>query len=117
MAARETGAMSAFGGPKKGRLSMSHHEEATTAATANVSSREPRAERPATPQKSRKPRGFAAMDPALVSRIARKGGRAAHEAGTAHQFTSEEARVAGRKGGVATHAKRTATRETPNSDA
>jgi general stress protein YciG len=57
-------------------------------------------------EKPRKPRGFAAMDPKLVSELAKRGGKAAHRAGTAHQFTSEEARVAGRKGGMATHAKR-----------
>jgi general stress protein YciG len=62
----------------------------------------------AEPVKVRKPRGFAAMDRALVSAIARKGGKAAHEAGTAHEFTREEAREAGRKGGQATHAKRRA---------
>ncbi len=56
--------------------------------------------------KPRRPRGFAAMDPKLVSELAKRGGKAAHRAGTAHQFTSEEARVAGRKGGQATHAKR-----------
>lgn len=53
--------------------------------------------------KPRKPRGFAAMPRELVSEISRKGGRAAHVAGTAHEFTSEEARAAGRKGGQATH--------------
>jgi general stress protein YciG len=58
--------------------------------------------------KPRRPRGFAAMDPKLVSELAKRGGKAAHRAGTAHQFTSEEARVAGRKGGQATHAKRRA---------
>jgi uncharacterized protein len=64
--------------------------------------------------KPKRPRGFAAMDRKLVSEIARKGGKAAHSAGTAHEFTSEEARVAGRKGGRATHAKRRkATEETP----
>jgi general stress protein YciG len=57
-------------------------------------------------RKPKRPRGFAAMDRKLVSEIARKGGKAAHSAGTAHEFTSEEARVAGRKGGRATHAKR-----------
>ena len=57
-------------------------------------------------EKARKPRGFAAMDPQLVSELAKRGGKAAHRAGTAHQFTSDEARVAGRKGGMATHAKR-----------
>jgi general stress protein YciG len=56
--------------------------------------------------KQKRPRGFAAMDRTIVSEIARKGGKAAHSAGTAHEFTSEEARVAGRKGGRATHAKR-----------
>lgn len=62
---------------------------------------------PATPAaKPHKPRGFAAMDRKLVSEIARKGGKAAHAAGTAHEFTSEEARVAGTKGGRATHAKK-----------
>ena len=60
---------------------------------------------PAT-EKPRKSRGFAAMDPKLVSELAKRGGKAAHRAGTAHQFTSDEARVAGRKGGMATHAKR-----------
>jgi general stress protein YciG len=58
-----------------------------------------------------KPRGFAAMDPKLVSELAKRGGEAAHRAGTAHQFTSAEAREAGRKGGKATHAKRRATDE------
>ncbi len=44
-------------------------------------------------------RGFAAMDPEKQRKIASKGGRAAHRKGTAHEFTSEEAREAGRKGG------------------
>jgi general stress protein YciG len=46
-------------------------------------------------------RGFAAMDQVKQREIASKGGRAAHEKGTAHEFTSEEARQAGRKGGMA----------------
>ncbi|HRH00363.1 MAG TPA: KGG domain-containing protein [Polyangiaceae bacterium] len=53
-----------------------------------------------------KRRGFAAMDPAKVSEIARKGGKAAHAAGTAHEFTADEARAAGRKGGLAPHTRR-----------
>jgi general stress protein YciG len=57
-------------------------------------------------EKPRKPRGFAAMDRKKVSEIASKGGKAAHAAGTAHQFTSDEARVAGKKGGVAPHVRR-----------
>lgn len=46
-------------------------------------------------------RGFASMDPERQREIASQGGRAAHERGTAHEFTSEEAREAGRKGGQA----------------
>jgi general stress protein YciG len=56
--------------------------------------------------KVRRPRGFAAIDRKLLTEIASKGGKAAHSAGTAHEFTSAEAREAGRKGGLATHAKR-----------
>lgn len=40
------------------------------------------------------------MDPARQREIASKGGRAAHEKGTAHEWSSDEARQAGRKGGV-----------------
>jgi uncharacterized protein len=43
--------------------------------------------------------GFASMDEDKQREIASEGGRAAHEKGTAHEFTSEEAREAGRKGG------------------
>lgn len=46
-------------------------------------------------------RGFASMDAGKQREIASKGGRAAHAKGTAHEFTSDEARVAGRKGGEA----------------
>lgn len=44
-------------------------------------------------------RGFASMDRQKQREIASKGGQAAHRKGTAHEFTSEEARAAGRKGG------------------
>ncbi|HRN70376.1 MAG TPA: KGG domain-containing protein [Candidatus Woesebacteria bacterium] len=46
-------------------------------------------------------RGFASMDEEKQREIASKGGRVAHEKGTAHEFSSEEARKAGRKGGEA----------------
>ena len=46
-------------------------------------------------------RGFASMDRAKQREIASKGGKAAHQKGTAHEWTSEEAREAGRKGGMA----------------
>jgi hypothetical protein len=45
-------------------------------------------------------RGFAAMSAEVHREIASKGGKAAHAKGTAHEFTLEEARLAGRKGGV-----------------
>jgi general stress protein YciG len=38
--------------------------------------------------------------------IASKGGKAAHQKGTAHEWTSEEAREAGRKGGMASHRRK-----------
>ncbi len=63
--------------------------------------------------KPRRPRGFAAMDRSKVSEIASKGGKAAHAAGTAHQFTSDEARAAGHKGGVAPHVRRGRGPRTP----
>lgn len=44
-------------------------------------------------------RGFASMSPEKQREIASKGGRAAHERGTAHEWTADEARSAGRKGG------------------
>lgn len=44
-------------------------------------------------------RGFASMDDERQREIASEGGRAAHEKGAAHEFSSEEARKAGRKGG------------------
>lgn len=48
-------------------------------------------------------RGFASMDSDKQREIASKGGKAAHEKGTAHEFDSNEAREAGRKGGEASH--------------
>jgi uncharacterized protein len=61
------------------------------------------------------PRGFAAMDPQAQRAIAAKGGRAAHQKGTAHEFTSEEARIAGRKGGEASRGGR--NRQNASTDA
>ena len=48
-----------------------------------------------------KKRGFASMDPQKQREIASKGGKAAHAQGTAHEWTSDEAKAAGRKGGQA----------------
>jgi len=61
----------------------------------------------------RKRRGFAGMDRDKQREIASKGGRAAHRKGTAHRFSAEEARLAGRKGGQAAHVKGTAHEFTP----
>lgn len=51
-------------------------------------------------------RGFAAMDPDKVKAIAQKGGVAVHAKGTAHRFSKDQARDAGRKGGMAPHRAR-----------
>lgn len=59
----------------------------------------------------KRPRGFAVMDRDRVREIASKGGKAAHVAGTAHEFTPEEARAAGKKGGVAPHVRRGGVRK------
>jgi uncharacterized protein len=53
------------------------------------------------PSPPRTGRGFAGMDPARQREISSKGGKAAHQKGTAHEFTPDEARSAGRKGGQA----------------
>jgi general stress protein YciG len=46
------------------------------------------------------------MDRSKQKEIASKGGKAAHHKGTAHEWTSEEAREAGRKGGMASHRRK-----------
>jgi general stress protein YciG len=51
-------------------------------------------------------RGFASMSPEKQREIASKGGRAAHMKGTAHEWTSTEARAAGQKGGRASRGGR-----------
>ena len=56
------------------------------------------------------------MDRAKQREIASKGGKAAHQKGTAHEWTSEEARDAGRKGGIASHQRRREQMGGPNSE-
>jgi general stress protein YciG len=58
-----------------------------------------------------KDRGFASMDRDRQRQIASRGGRAAHEKGTAHEWTREEAREAGRRGGLKSHKRRSAPSE------
>ena len=67
---------------------------------------------PEQPRKKAR-RGFAAMSPEKQKEIASLGGKAAHAKGTAHEFSPEEAREAGRKGGqAAQRARQTKTTET-----
>lgn len=54
-------------------------------------------------------RGFASMDKSRQLELASKGGKAAHQKGTAHEWTSDEARAAGRKGGMASHCRKQET--------
>ena len=56
-------------------------------------------------------RGFAAMSPERQRQIASQGGRAAHEQGVAHEWSAEEARQAGKKGGQASGRKRSGERD------
>jgi uncharacterized protein len=67
------------------------------------------------PRKER--RGFASMSPEKQREIASKGGRAAHQKGTAHEWTSEEARSAGRKGGQISRGGRGRLVDAPSSGA
>jgi len=60
-------------------------------------------------------RGFAGMDRERQRQISSQGGKAAHQKGTAHEFDSEEAREAGRKGGMVSGGRRRAREGgTPN---
>ena len=61
-------------------------------------------------------RGFASMSPEKQREIASKGGRAAHEKGTAHEWTADEARSAGRKGGQVSRGGRGRLPVTPATD-
>jgi hypothetical protein len=51
------------------------------------------------PERTKSNRGFASMTPGKQKEIASKGGKAAHAQGRAHEFTPDEARTAGKKGG------------------
>jgi uncharacterized protein len=61
-------------------------------------------------------RGFASMDQEKQRIIASKGGKAAHAKGRAHEWTTEEAREAGRKGGAASHRQEVASAPPIDSD-
>lgn len=57
-------------------------------------------------QERKSRRGFANMDPDKQKRIASEGGRAAHRQGVAHEWSTDEAREAGKKGGQASGRRR-----------
>lgn len=80
------------GVPFKGDIEMANGNQGSKAA--------------AVKQSGKSERGFAAMNPERQREIAREGGKAAHQSGNAHEFTSEEAREAGRKGGQASSKQR-----------
>jgi general stress protein YciG len=61
-------------------------------------------------------RGFASMDRNKQRDIASKGGKAAHQKGTAHEWTSEEAREAGRNGGMASHRRKQEQQPAPDAN-
>jgi hypothetical protein len=64
------------------------------------------------PIRSKERRGFASMTAERQREIASKGGRAAHQKGTAHEWSADEARAAGRKGGHASRGGRGRLRST-----
>ena len=91
-------------------------ESQSGSATTESSTAAPTPPTPPTEERRPRRRGFAAMDRDRVKEIASKGGKAAHAAGTAHQFSSDEARVAGRKGGMAPHVRRGGVRRRPTGE-
>lgn len=92
-----------------------NEETATTSSDeSTTSTAEPAKQGDTSAASAPRRRGFAAMDRDRVKAIASKGGRAAHAAGTAHQFSADEARVAGKKGGMAPHVRRGGVRRRPS---
>ena len=90
-----------FGADREQQREVSN-ESARTGRPSNGESvaRAANASESGTAPRGRSNRGFASMDRTKQREIASKGGRAAHEKGTAHEFDAGEARAAGRKGGV-----------------
>lgn len=83
--------------PKRGRQSEKVKKKVAKPSTGRSKSR--KAPNRRTRSKASATRGFASMSSVKQRAIASEGGRAAHEQGTAHEFTSAEARAAGQKGG------------------
>lgn len=88
-----------FGADRESRgISNDNGSSASPSAGENVARADSAPDGGAT--RTRSNRGFASMDREKQREIASKGGRAAHQKGTAHEFDAGEARAAGRKGGV-----------------
>lgn len=99
-----------------GGTEQSSEQNSNNVTTPETQAAPSEAQGTSAPTEERRPRrrGFAAMDRDRVKEIASKGGKAAHAAGTAHQFSSDEARNAGRKGGMAPHVRRGGVRRRPS---
>ena len=100
MAIRPNNEERGFGADRERQREVSNESGRSGRATGGESAgrADGGAESGAAPRRSN--RGFASMDRSKQREIASKGGRAAHQKGTAHEFDSSEARAAGRKGGV-----------------
>jgi len=92
--------------PPSPSIAPKKRENGSASANGGVNGTKANGANGANDAKPRQKRGFALLSREAVQELARRGGEAAHEAGTAHRFTSEEARAAGRKGGAATAANR-----------
>lgn len=95
-------------------MSIAHEQTRGHEASSTLDeSHEAPSTAPTQTPSSKQRRGFAAMDPRLQRALASKGGKASHEQGTGHRWTSESARSAGRKGGLVSRGGRGPNGETP----
>ena len=85
--------------PAAGRGGLSVNREKIIMASGNQGNKQGSNQGGNSQSSGTRNRGFASMDPARQREIASQGGKAAHAKGTAHEFTPDEARVAGKKGG------------------
>jgi general stress protein YciG len=99
MATRPNNEERGFGADRERQREISNESGRSVRAASNESSGRTESADSGSAQR-RSNRGFASMDRSKQREIASKGGRAAHQKGTAHEFDSSEARAAGRKGGV-----------------
>lgn len=97
MATRPNDGERGFGSDREQQREVSNENARSARATGNDDAAN---DGDGASARGRSNRGFASMDRSKQREIASKGGRAAHQKGTAHEFDSSEARAAGRKGGV-----------------